>query len=169
MRRRGAECVARNFCHVRIFECFELNLSPLSSCSFQKKTSSPPSEAGIISVHPFCLGLLYYRSFEFVGLLNVARCYVLNSLVYLLRFFVRNKKLACDATPRRGTRRRTRGHFVFVKFYSFWAVFWRDVHLCFWNMLALEEFFIACDVVSAQVSDCKIPTTGLFRFEAEPL
>jgi hypothetical protein len=62
---------------------FELQLS--------EENVFPPSEAGIISVRPFCLGLLHYRGFEFVGLLDVARCYVLNSLVYPLRFFVRSK------------------------------------------------------------------------------
>jgi hypothetical protein len=36
-------------------------------------------------------------------------------------------------------------------------------------MLVLEAFFIDCDVVSVQVINCKIPTAGLFRFEAESL
>jgi hypothetical protein len=36
-------------------------------------------------------------------------------------------------------------------------------------MFALEAFFDACDVVSAKVSNCDVPTKGLFQFEVEPL
>jgi hypothetical protein len=62
----------------KVPECLGLKLLPLSSYNFRKKTSSPPSEAGITSARPFCLGLLHYRSFGLLDLLDVPRCHVLN-------------------------------------------------------------------------------------------
>jgi hypothetical protein len=76
MRRRGVVNAGRNFCRAKVLERLELKLSLLSSYIFQKKTSSPPSEAGITSVRPLCLELLCHRSLELVGLLR--RCAMLS-------------------------------------------------------------------------------------------
>jgi hypothetical protein len=114
MRLWGTVNADHNFCCVKALELLELKLSLLSSYRFRKKTSSPPSEAGIISVRPLCFELLCHQSLELVGLLR-------RFAVLSVEFFFGEKriKLAFDATPRRGTRRRTRSRFKFVKFYSF--------------------------------------------------
>jgi hypothetical protein len=70
MRLWGTVNAGRNFCRVKVLERLELKLSLLSSYRFRKKTSSPPSEAGITSARPLCLELLCHQSLELVGLLR---------------------------------------------------------------------------------------------------
>jgi hypothetical protein len=62
--------VDHNFCCVKALERLELKLSLLSNYRFRKKTSSPPSEAGITLARPLCLGLLCHQSLELVGSLR---------------------------------------------------------------------------------------------------
>jgi hypothetical protein len=92
MRLWGVVNAGRNFCRAKALERLELKLSLLSSYSFRKKTSSPPSEAGITSVRPLCLELLCHRSLELVGLLR--RCTMLSvefSRLLLTVFFDGNE------------------------------------------------------------------------------